>query len=95
MTAPTRPLPDGFAESFACFDRLVGFLDGEAASALSHAELEERLDRDGRDLLRHLLQDHLDLRASREARLADVLDAAGMAPSKRVTSAFLPACSAR
>jgi hypothetical protein len=77
MTAPTRPLPDGFAESFACFDRLVGFLDGEAASALSHAELEERLDRDGRDLLRHLLQDHLDLRASREARLVDVLDAAG------------------
>ena len=77
MTAPNRSLPDGFGESSARFDRLVGFLDGEAATALSHAELEEHLDRDGRDLLRQLLQDHLDLRASREARLDDVLDTAG------------------
>jgi len=32
---------------------------------LSHAEMEERLTVQGRDLLRQLYQDHLDLRAER------------------------------
>ena len=41
-------------------------LSGTDASAWTHAELEEHLDEAGRELLRQLLQDHLDLRAMRE-----------------------------
>ena len=77
MTVPARCLPDGFAQSVSRFDGLVGFLDGEEARAFSHAELEEWLSRDGRDLLRQLLQDHLDLRAAREEHLTDVCTPAG------------------
>jgi hypothetical protein len=39
---------------------------------------EEQLQVDGRQLLRQLLQDHLDVRAQREQRLVDVADAAGV-----------------
>ncbi len=56
----------GFARSRACFEEIVGFLDGEGANALSHADLEDRLNIEGRELLRLLYQDHLDLRAERE-----------------------------
>jgi hypothetical protein len=37
--------PAGFASSREQFDSLVSFLDGTDAAGLSHAELEERLDR--------------------------------------------------
>ncbi|MDM4723430.1 ISKra4 family transposase [Micromonospora sp. WMMA1363] len=42
---------------------------------MTHAELEERLHTDGMRLLCQLLQDSLDLRASREERLDEVTDA--------------------
>ena len=67
---------DGFARSRAHFEAVVGFLDSEAG-ALSHADLEDRLGADGRELLRLLYQDHLDLRAEREQRLGQVVDADG------------------
>ena len=60
---------DGFGSSRAQFESLVGFLDGTDAAGLDHAGLEGRLDRDGRELLRRLLDDHLALRAVREQRL--------------------------
>ena len=69
---------DGFARSRDRFEEVVGFLDGDGASGLSHAELEDRLNTEGRELLRLLFQDHLDLRAEREPRLGGVLDADGV-----------------
>jgi hypothetical protein len=69
---------DGFAASREQFESLVGFLDGGDAAALSHAELEDRLDRDGRELLRRLLDDHLALRAAREQRLDGVTGSDGV-----------------
>ncbi len=69
---------DGFARSRARFEEVVGFLDGDGAGGLSHAELEDRLSTEGRDLLRLLYQDHLDLRAEREQRLDMVADANGV-----------------
>ena len=69
---------DVFARSRARFEEVVGFLDGDGAGALSHADLEDRLDTEGRELLRLLYQDHLDLRAGREQRLGEVLDAKGL-----------------
>src|SRR5659263_538238 len=47
----------GFDTSRALFETVVSFLDGAEAAALSHAELEERLDTGGRALLRRLLAD--------------------------------------
>lgn len=61
-----------FDASRSCFEDIIGWLDGTGSSSVSHAELEEDLDRRGRDLLRRLLQDHLDLRAQREERVAVV-----------------------
>lgn len=68
----------GFAGSRGCFDAVVSWLDGAEAGELEHAELEDRLEVAGRDLLRRLLQDHLDLRAQREARLEEVVDVDGV-----------------
>ena len=74
------------AAAFACsreqFESLIGFLDGTDAAGLSHAELEERLDRDGRELLRRLLDDHLALRAAREQRLEQVAGDEGVVRSR-------------
>ena len=68
-----------FAGSRASFEALTGKLGDAASGALEHAALEEMIDRDGRELLRLLLQDHLDLRAAREARLDAVTGVDGVA----------------
>jgi len=66
-----------FARSRSQFNHIVAFLDGDGAGALSHGELEDSLGAQGRELLRLLYQDHLDLRAEREPRLEAVVDAEG------------------
>lgn len=71
------PDAGAFGGSRACFEEVVGWLDGTEAGALAHGELEDVLDRRGRELLRQLLQDHLDLRAQREQRV-EVVDAGGV-----------------
>lgn len=71
-----------FAQSRACFAELEGWLSGGEAAALSHAELEEQLDAAGRELLRRLHQDHLDLRAARERRRERVAGADGIARTR-------------
>ncbi len=68
-----------FARGRAQFDDVVGFLGGEAAAGLTHAELEAALGVKGRELLRQLHQDHMDLRAEREVRLPEVVGADGAA----------------
>lgn len=67
-----------FGASRERFEAVLGWLEGEAAGALTHAELETRLEVQGRELMRQLLQDHLELRAERETRLESVVDAAGV-----------------
>jgi hypothetical protein len=64
----TPPDAAAFGGSRACFEEIVGWLEGTDAACLSHGELEDDLDHRGRELLRRLLQDHLDLRARREQR---------------------------
>src|SRR6266487_3229132 len=59
---------DPFAASHSVFDALALELGAEEAARLGHAELEDLLELRGRDLLRQLLQDHLDLRQVREER---------------------------
>jgi Uncharacterised protein family (UPF0236) len=72
-------LSEAFCVSCECFSQTVGWLAGEEAQALEHGELEERLECQGRELLRQLYQDSIDLRASREARREVVVGADGVA----------------
>jgi len=69
---------DAFGMARTSFEGLLCWLDGSEAGALDHAMLEEQLDTRGRDLLRQLLQGHLDLRAFREERIVGVADADGV-----------------
>lgn len=66
------------ADSRACFEQVLAWLEGGESAALSHGELEDELECRGRELLRRLLQDHLSLRATTEERLAVVADDAGV-----------------
>ena len=58
---------------------MVGWLDGRDAGVLTHGEVEDELDRRGRELLCQLFQEHLEVRAVREERAGAVLDADGVA----------------
>src|SRR5450755_2492148 len=68
------PVPgeDAFTQARECYGDLEDWLAGEGAAGLQHAELEEQLEVRGRELVRRLLQGHLDLRAAREERRDDV-----------------------
>jgi hypothetical protein len=61
-----------FAESRKCFRELEDWMTSEETAGLQHAELEDQLDMRGRELLRRLFQDRLDLTAAREERRHDV-----------------------
>lgn len=58
--------PDGYAASRDAFERLVSTLSGAPARSMAHDELEGLLEQQGREFLRQLMQDHLDLRARAE-----------------------------
>jgi hypothetical protein len=69
---------DSFSASREYFEEALAWLGGADASALSHAELEEDLDRRGRELLRQMFQDKLTQRAATEVRLESVADHEGV-----------------
>jgi hypothetical protein len=73
-----RGAEDPFGRSRERFAVIVDWLGDEPAGGLEHSELEARLACDGRELLRVLFQDHLDLRADCEQRLERVADSAGV-----------------
>jgi hypothetical protein len=54
------------------FERMTTFLASGEARGLPHDQLEQWLTAEGRELQRRLLQEHLDLRAGSERRLAAV-----------------------
>lgn len=66
-----------FSTSRTRFEQVCSFLGDQEAASLTHGELEQRLTVDLRELVRLLYQDHLDLRAVREQRRDDVIDADG------------------
>jgi hypothetical protein len=70
---------DAFARSREQFGVILDWLGGERSDRVEHSDLESRLACDGRELLRVLLQDHLDLRAEREQRVDGVADGEGVA----------------
>lgn len=73
-----RPETHPFALARQSFEEMIGWLEGAESSRLTHAELEDQVERRGREVQRLMLQDHLDLRALREQRVG-VVDAEGIA----------------
>lgn len=73
-----RPETHPFALARQSFEEMIGWLEGTESSRLTHAELEDQVERRGREVQRLMLQDHLDLRALREQRVG-VVDAEGIA----------------
>ena len=71
-----RSTPDSDGAAFdparEKFEAVVGRLASGDAAEMTHAELEARLDGDGREILRLLYQSHFDLLALREERLPQV-----------------------
>src|SRR6266487_3914719 len=55
-----------FDRSRAAFEELTATLASVQAGGWTHDQLEDHLETDGRELLRLLFQEHLDLRALRE-----------------------------
>ena len=70
---------DAFAAARGDFEEMLCWLEGSESAALTHAELEDQVERRGREVQRLMLQDHLDLRALREQRVR-VADAEGIVP---------------
>ena len=69
----TASRADLFAGSKDVFDAVDAELSGRRTATLTHAQLEELVAARGRELLRQLLQDHLDLRAAREQQAVALL----------------------
>src|SRR5581483_4874666 len=64
-----------FVESGKKFAKLITELNATETLKMSHSELENLLHREGMQLLRQLMQDHLDLRFAREHRHKAVIGA--------------------
>lgn len=62
-TYPNSP----FISSRKKMEALVSTLSGSGTAQLDHGALERLIEHEGREVLRQLMQDHLDLRAQREA----------------------------
>jgi hypothetical protein len=79
---------DAFDRSRAAFDELAATLGSAEAGGWTHDQLEDHLQTNGREVLRLLFQDHLDLRALREqhavaqGRTDPVIDADGASHRK-------------
>jgi hypothetical protein len=72
---PNPESPPPFVASRERFEGMLCLLEGKGAGELAHGELETRVEMEDRGLLRQLFQDHLDLRAQRKVRQAEVVGA--------------------
>jgi len=60
--AELSPLEQTYAQARENFEHIVGHLDSKETSGMTHSELERELEKKGRELMRILLQEHLDNR---------------------------------
>ena len=67
-----------FARSQEMFSSVAAELESAETGRCSHGELEDLLSRRSRELMRMMMQDHLDLRAAREQRREEVAGADGV-----------------
>ncbi len=58
-----NPLPEAaYEQARQSFAHIVGYLDSAEANTMTHSDLERELEKRGRELMRQLLQEHLDRR---------------------------------
>jgi hypothetical protein len=76
MSALPCPLADPFAAADQAYATITTFLCSEEAQQVKHSDLERQLEGMGRELMRKLLQAHLDLRQPGQT-VEPVRDAAG------------------
>ncbi len=63
------PLPErAYGRVRENFEQMVGYLDSAEASSMSHSELERELEKKGQELMRLLLQEHLDKRSPGQSK---------------------------
>ena len=74
----------GYAWAHEQYEAIVKQLKSEESQHMRHAEVEKLLEREGREMLRRMLQAHIDERSQRSTA-EEVVDAAGVAhPHKRI-----------
>ena len=56
--------PGYFVESRAALEETIEELQSQKAMRMTHAELEVVIEQQGREIMRRLMQDHLDLRSA-------------------------------
>lgn len=76
MPALAAHREDAFDPARHSLERMVGFLQAGESRTMTHSELERWIEKKGREVMRQLLQGHLDLRGPAEA-VEGVRDAAG------------------
>jgi hypothetical protein len=70
--------PGSLLDACERFAALVDWAGGQASAGLTHAEVEDEITGRVREVARLVYQGHLDLRAEREPRLVEVVDADGI-----------------
>lgn len=76
MPALAMTCAEPFGQALAQFAKILTYLSSQEASKMTHSDLERKLAEEGQELLRRLLQEHLDLRSPGEAT-GPVRDAQG------------------
>jgi hypothetical protein len=84
MQAHAVAVEKPFTSSREQFEEIVVWLDSDEAWAMNHRELEDAMEAKGRELLRRLYQDHLDLRGPAEV-VGPVVGSDGIARGQRRT----------
>lgn len=77
MSAVPWAIDQSFAEADQAYATIISFLGSQEARGLKHSDLERQVEGMGRELMRKLLQAHLDLRQPGDA-VEPVRDADGM-----------------
>ena len=61
--AELSSLEQAYDQARENFEHIVGYLDSKEASSMTHSELERELEKKGRELMRIMLQEHLNNRS--------------------------------
>lgn len=78
MASYVLDVPEPLLDACGQFATLVDWAGGDASAGLTHAEVEDEITQRIREAARLVYQGHLDLRAEREPRLAEVVDTDGV-----------------
>lgn len=62
-SAELSPLEQAYDQARENFEHIVGYLDSEKASSMTHSELEREIEKQGRELMRIMLQERLNNRS--------------------------------